>query len=253
MKSRIMFSDRFIFEPPMNVKNSFYRCDSKFYLDDIIQMYSDNHKIDGIIYANGEICKWLTVINKDFKVLDKESIKLQNQFKNGGQSSNRLSRNRDIQRDHYVTQLAEKTVLLYYDKQLNKQTVCNIIFCGPAEFKRELFEHKLIKSYLKNIHLVTMAELDHQLILDTISNIDSSDELDTINQLQLMIQNADDKLVFGEDVFHTIDMKMLSILYIHHEIDIDGLGIINAYDFKIVKIKSSMIKDYGGMIGVKFY
>lgn len=237
----------------MNVKNSFYRCDSKFYLDDIIQMYSDDHKIDGIVYTNGEICIWYTLIDKDFKNLAKESIKLQNQFKNGGQSSNRLSRNRDIHRDHYVTQLAEKTVSIYYDKQLNNQIVSNIIFCGPAEFKRELFEHKLIRSYLKNIHLVTMGEMDYQLILDTISNIGDSDELDIVNQLRLMIQNADDKLVFGEDVYIYINMRMLNVLYIHHEININELGIINDYDFKIVKIKSSMIKDYGSMIGIKFY
>jgi peptide subunit release factor 1 (eRF1) len=114
-----MFSDRLIFEPCMQVRNSFYRCDSKFYIDDIIQMYAEDHKINGIVYTDGEICVWYTLINNTLKKVTNDSINLQNQFKNGGQSSNRLARNREIQRDQYLTNLAEKTVSLYYDKNSN--------------------------------------------------------------------------------------------------------------------------------------
>lgn len=237
----------------MPIRNSFYRCDSKFYIDDVLQMYTDDHQIDGIVYTDGEICSWYTLINKNFKKIMSVNIQLQNQFKNGGQSSNRLARNRDIQRDHYVTQLAEQTISVYYDKQVNKQNVNNILFCGPAEFKRELFEHKIVKTYLKDIHLLTMGELNHQLILDTISNFDDSNEIDIIHQLKEMIQYADDKLVFGDDVYDMINMKLLSVLYIHDELDINELGIVNDYNFKIIKLKSTMIKNYGGMIGIKFY
>jgi len=248
-----MFSDRLLFEPPMVVKNNFYRCDSKFYLDDILHMYTDDHKINGVVFTDGEICTWYTLINENLKKIASENIHLQNQFKNGGQSSNRLARNRDIQRDQYLTSLAEKTVSIFYDKQCNKQKVSNIIFCGPAEFKKELFDHKLISTCLKNIYVVTMANICYQTIIDIITKLDDSDEIDILNQIKNMICIVDDKLVFGDDVCEMINMKLINVLYVHHEIDLDSLGIINDYGFKIIKLKSNMIKDYGSMIGVKFY
>lgn len=239
----------------MNIKSSLYRCDSTFYLNDIIQMYTDDHTVDGIVYTDGASCTWYTLVNTDLKKITCDNIHLQNQFKNGGFSSNRLARNRDIQRDHYLTELAEKTVNIYYDKQNNKQKVTNIVFCGPAEFKKELSDHKLINTYFKHVHIITMSELNYQLIIDTITNYDDPTEIDTVEQIRNMIRVADDKLVFGDELSLMIRMRLLSTLYVHHEIQIDKLRteLDIDYDIEIVKIKSNMIKDYGCVIGIKFY
>jgi hypothetical protein len=98
-----------------------------------------------------------------------------------------------------------------------------------------------------------MGELNYNLIIDTISKLDDISEIDIIDQIKYMIEFADDKLVFGDDIFEMINMKMLKVLYIHYNIHIEKLNLTKDYSFEIVKIKSDMITDYGGMIGIKFY
>lgn len=249
-----MFSDKLIFEPPMPIRNSFYRCDSRFCLDDIIEMYSEDHDINGIVYTDGETCTWYSLENKYFKKHSSSNIHLQNQFKNGGQSSNRLARNRTIQREAYITKLAEQTVTEYYDKQLNKSKIVNIVFCGPAEFKIELSKHKLISSYFNpnTIHVLTMNDFNSQMIVDLVDTFDDTHEIETVNHIRSLISNADDRLVFGEDIYEMLECRMISILYVYHELDLDIIN--NDYGCQIVRIKSRMImNDYDGMIGVKFY
>ena len=222
-------------------------------MDEILNMYK-NHDINGVIYTDGNICNWYEFKNMLLKKITSKTIHLQNQFKNGGYSSNRLARNRDIQRDHYLTELAAKTVSIYYDKQNNKQKITNIVFCGPAEFKKELADHKFITCF-NNIHLITMSELNYQLIVDTVSNFDDPTEIDTIERIRNMVQLADDKLIFGDELSLMIQMKLVSTLYVHHEVPIDKLrtDLDIDYDIDIIKIKSNMIKEYGSIIGIKFY
>jgi len=257
-----MFSDKLIFEPPMPIRNSFYRCDSKFCLDDIIEMYTEDHDINGIIYTDGETCTWYSLENKYLKKQSVSNIHLQNQFKNGGQSSNRLARNRTIQREAYITKLAEQTVTEYYDKQLNKPKIMNIVFCGPAEFKIELSKHKLISSYFDSntIHVLTMNDINLPMIHNLVESLDDASEIDTINHIRSLISNADDRLVFGMDeIQEMLECRMIGVLYVYHELNLNininiNININNDYGCQIVRIKSRMImNDYDGIIGVKFY
>ena len=72
-------------------------------------MYED-HEVNGVIYTDGSECIWYQLKGNNFKKMANINIYLQNQFKNGGQSSNRIARNREIQRDQYLLMLAEKTI-----------------------------------------------------------------------------------------------------------------------------------------------
>lgn len=248
---RIIFSDRLIFEPNERIRNTFYKCDSKFYLDEILIMYID-HDVNGIIYTDGNYCNWYALKNKDLKKISSKTVILQNQFAGGGQSQNRLARLRDIQREQNITALAERTVELFYDKKENCQKMVNIVFCGPAEFKTELSEYKLIKQFFTNVHVVTMADMNYDLLLETIEKFDDPTERMIVDTILYMIETADSKLVFGNDIQPAIESCELKTLYIHKNNDYWGNYEPN-YKLEIIKISSDVINTYGGVLGVKFY
>lgn len=211
-----------------------------------------NHDINAVIYTDGNECNWYELKNRDFKKIATKTIYLQNQFKNGGQSSNRLARNREIQRDQYIQMLAEKTVELFYNKTDNRQKISNILFCGPAEFKAELSEHKLITIFFTNIHIITMSQLDCDLVLETMSKIVDPEEKLKVDVIKYMIDTADDKLVFGDELIPMIEACQIETLYVHEDYHYTDI-IKPVYKILIIKLKSDMVNQYGGIIGVKFY
>jgi peptide subunit release factor 1 (eRF1) len=257
----------------IKVKESLYRCDTKFHIDQIVGMYQGDHIINGVIYTDGKICVNYELKYQILSKLSSSTIHLQNQFKNGGQSANRLMRNREIQRDHYITQMAEKIILTFYDKDRNVPRVKNLVFCGPAQFKIEISEHKLIKSFfdVENIHLINMAEMDYNLLINTVSQFDDPDEKKVITEIRELIALADNKLVFGQDIVQSIESCEIKTLYIHRDHDTEDLCknmCENEYQkqivqmikdpeinkrINVVKVSSHMIMEYGGLIGVRFF
>jgi peptide subunit release factor 1 (eRF1) len=239
------------------IKISFYKCDSKFYLDDVLEMYKE-HDSYGIIYTDGKICIYYELKDKYFKKINTIDIYLQNQFRNGGQSSNRLSRNRDINRNHYLTELAEDTIEIFYDKNNNISKVKYLIFCGSAQFKKELSEHKLITGLFTSVYTLNMEELNYDLILKSINDFDSNspNEKRIVEKIKFMIEMADDKLVFGiDDILEHIRTCEIKTIYISQNLDelIRDIESMRTYEFEIIKLKSNMINDFGGIIGEKFY
>lgn len=255
LKNHSIFSNRLIFEPPQNIKHSFYRCDNKFYLDECLSMYMD-HKTYGVIYTNGKTCLYYELCNNRLKKINTSNINLIGKFKNGGQSQNRLRHIRENNREFNITRLAEKVVNIYYDKPINKSKVCDIIFCGPARFKIELSNHRLIKKFFDNNNIHTF-NCDTHIELSKLNNyidmINDPIERKHIDDIKNIIANEDDKLVFGNDIQNYLSSNMLSILYIHDTL-IDKYDMNNvSHKTKIIILNSDFIMFYNGSIGIKWY
>lgn len=255
-----MFSNRLLFEPVIKINESFYRCDSKFHIESIVGMYRNDHIINGIVYTDGKVCVYYELKYGVLSKIMSSSIHLQNQFKNGGQSANRLMRNREIQRDHYITMMAERVIESFYDKKTNLSKVQNVIFCGPAQFKIEISQHKLIKSFFdeQHVHIINMSELNYDLLMDFIDKMDDPMEKTIIAEIRKLIAMADNRLIFGKEISQSLGDFQIETLYIHKDIvDQSLMDLINNPEIskrvKIIKISSHMITEYGGMIGVKYY
>lgn len=236
-------------------------------------MYQDDHVIHGVVYTDGKICTNYELKYGFLSKVASSSIHLQNQFKNGGQSANRLMRNRDIQRDHYITKMAERVIESFYDKNINASKVKNLIFCGPAQFKIEISEHKLIKSFFdaRFIHVINMGEMDYDLLIDTVNKFDDPEEKNIVSEIRELIAMTDHRLIFGQDIESCINSFEVKILYVHKDIeqyleshpDLESqyqlrvIELIKNPEIKkrinVIKISSHMIMEYGGMIGIKYY
>lgn len=252
-----MFSDYLIFEPIKSINKSFYRCDNKFYLDSVLEMYT-NDEFDGIIYVDGSICDFYLVNLGRYSKVKSSTIYLQNQFKNGGQSSNRLSRIRDHIRESYITELSDRTVELFYSKNEMKSKINNLIISGPSYFKNEMAATKTIKQFFDNIHIVTLNKFDQDIINEFIFNINKNSDDNIDIEIRSLIENNEDvdKLVFGiQDIIQNINDKMIKKIYVHSD-TIDILENDNTLDLnnvELVKTQSNYIVHYGGIIGIKFY
>ena len=217
----------------------------------LFQRVYQDYDINGVVYSDGKECVYYEHKNDTLRKIASHTIYLQNQFRKGGQSTNRLARIRDIQREQYIKNLAERAIEYYYDKKENKSKIVNILFCGPAEFKTEISQQKELNTYFKNIHVITMDNLNTKMINDVINGLIDPKEKKYIDEIKEMIMLADDRLLFGDEIIQGIKECIVKKVYIH--IDSKLLeNIIPTYDMQIIKIKTNDIKDYGA-IGVKFY
>lgn len=241
----------------MKVIKPVYKCDNKFHIDDIIDMY-DNHDNHGILYTDGEKCVWFKLQNNIFTKLKDYKFKLQNQFKCGGYSANRLARNRDIQRNHYITEISEMTIDIF-----NKINPKSMIFCGPGNFKIEIMTSQIIQSHYENtktfIKSLTICDNEFgkmcDMIRDMINTIDNDNQNTEFEKIQNMINMADDRLVFGEDdIMNGLNSQIISTLYLHTDYVFDNDKLmIDHKKLAIVRISNISILDYGGIIGVKYF
>lgn len=240
----------------MKVTKTIYRCDFKFHIDDIIAMY-DEYENHGVLYTDGEKCVWFKFQNNTCTKMKEIKFKLQNQFKSGGYSANRLARNRDIQRTHHITEIGEKTIEIFM--KINPKSV---IFCGPGSFKIEVMTSKNINSYYEKtqktiLKSLTLCDDDFNKMCDSIKDMINTidNDNDEFYKIQGMIIMADDRLIFGEDdIINGLHNQIISTVYLHDDyfLDIENL-MIECKKVKFKRISNATILDYGGIIGIKYF
>lgn len=259
-----MFS--IVFEPPKKLNKSFYICDRKFFVDEIIEMYSANDICFGVIFFSGngyDIYKVIKSGNffENKKILTK-NIKLPNQHKTGGQSALRFSRIRDEFIHNYITMSAEHIVSIFMSKN---NTICNInglIIAGSGQIKHKLLEHELMVKYLKNkvIDIIDTPEITSDTINDILmkaktifSNYDNKKYNNVLDEIKNLIATNSDILVFGiKDIID--ELSMIKTVYIDTEDS--NINIIKESIDKINKkcelIVIPNMRDIK-IVGIKFY
>jgi len=134
-----------IIEPPLNpIPSNLYFCDDCFHVDqlrDQLQDYSAGKKY-GFIVITGQGSLFGTLRGSVSTVLHEFSVDLPKKHSKGGQSRERFARNREIARNEYLVQIAEKANQLFISHSQNTPNVTAIILAGTAELKNELISLK---------------------------------------------------------------------------------------------------------------
>ena len=166
-------------------------------------MYDSEIGTLGVIFIDGKQMIANTVktfSNTEYvaKCVYKNDMRLQKQFKGGGQSAARFDRKEEGIRNGFLTKYDDKVWNLFYDKENNKALVDILVICGCGTIYSELAKEKLITKYFGNI--TKISTLQH-LNLGEINNKFSKDLLDInnnhITELKELINIASDKLVYG--------------------------------------------------------
>ena len=210
--------DIFIFEPFKQINHGRYLCDSKFHIDNIIEMYN-NDIVNGAIFVDGKECSYYTVNGIYVKKIKENSLHLQKKFGRGGSSMERLRRVGELIRNSYVNNIIETIISLFYDKKINKPKVDGIIICGPANLKLEIAKSDVINQYFKQIHILSLQNFDNSVVIDFFKNIENPQYCKNLDMIQNLISLGDDRLVFGDDIYD-FD-KSVGTLYIDANYDSD--------------------------------
>jgi peptide subunit release factor 1 (eRF1) len=220
-------------------------------------MYTDD-TVYGVVYVDGKECISYSVNALRYTIENKIKISLQGQFRKGGQSAQRLERIRDENRGHYLDEIAEKLVNIFYSKEKSRSRIKYLILAGPGQFKTELSQTTEIKKFFGGItHTLTMEILDRALTNEFIQelNLSSTDDIKKVEELKLLIQKADEKLVFGNEILEYLVEKSLAILYIDSNLEVPKFE----YELELVKVSPNLreaegyLLQFGGMVGVKWY
>lgn len=258
----------FVF-PPKKVLKTIYRCDNKFYIDDILGMY-DTEKKYGIVLMNGKeyniyLCTQ-TGKHIDYKILLHEEIYQPNKHNKGGQSAHRFEGIRRVVHGHFVTQIAEDIVSAYMKSNHTESIISKLIIGGPAEFKTEVRESNIFQQHMAKylIKTVTTAKIDISAARYALQMAIEEVEIMEIHivdaELNDYVQEQPDILIFSEkECINALSLGELKKIYINREyIDrtaLDEIDKILETDIKtdIIFSKSDKLKIFGCIIGVKYF
>ncbi len=243
--------------PPNPIKKFIYKCDRRFYVDDIIKLY-ETYDDYAIVLASGKQTLLYTYNENNTTLVKSISETIPNQHKTGGQSAVRFSRIRDEIIGWYVKKIITEMV-----KHYTKDGIFylkGLIIAGPAEIKKMISDDDTYtKIFSKNLlKIMTIDEINDQSITKVINSSRDVFKIDdTIKSIENLISNPStiDLVVFGNgDVSKLLELGQLKELYIYQDY-YDTIDFTKINDkTKIIKFgNQSMYKKYGQMIGVKYY
>ena len=260
-------SNSIIFEPPKKITTMYYRCSKKFIIDKIVDMYLDEYKY-GIVLISGSGYMFFNLIKTGSHIeivnLLKDTIKLQKRQKKGGQSAQRIGRCREEKEHNYVKKVSEKMINTYItDNIIN---VRGIIVAGPAEMKKKVVEYSETKKFLgsKILKIVDTVEIDENVIwsiyekcLNELATDSEKESIKLIEEIKKLMLGANDKVVFGPEVFDNLKMCSLEKVLISSDIPLEqkeAIYKLGKYGCEIIEASPANIKSIGiDIIGIKYY
>lgn len=266
----IAFSTINIFTPPKKLKRSWYRCDKRFHLDNILEMYNEEVNF-GILLVSGStsVCYKIVKTGKhiDGSAVSDISTRLQKRQRKGGQSALRYSRIRAEKENVYINKIVDMAITHYMSEDKTECHIVGLVIAGPASLKIKVSKHRLIRSYLgdKILKIVNIPTIDdtsvwtvYDMCRSEFANAEDREALEYISQLQDMIRNADQKLVYGIDnIMEQISMYMLQSLIIPKNTPEDIKRILKEraeYGCKIIEARPSLLNTLVvNCIGIKWY
>lgn len=122
-------------EPIKPINTSLYMCDSKFHVDELLQLFEDDFKY-GFVVIDGHSSLFATLQGNVKSVLQQIHVDLPKKHGRGGQSSVRFARLRVEKRYAYVKKVAEIISNLFLSN--NVLNVEGVILAGQSDLKNEL-------------------------------------------------------------------------------------------------------------------
>lgn len=132
-------------EPPLNpIKSNLYYCDDCFHVEQLREQLQDftAGKKYGVIVITGHGSLFGTCRGNTQSILYQFSVDLPKKHSKGGQSRERFARNREIAKNEYLKQIAEKANSLFISQALNAPNVDGLVLAGSADLKNELISLK---------------------------------------------------------------------------------------------------------------
>jgi peptide chain release factor subunit 1 len=254
-------SDCFLFSPPNPIRKFFYKCDRKFYLEDLLKLYEvcDNY---AIVLISGKKVELYLYSENQTKFLKTINESLPNQHKTGGQSAQRFERIRDEKIGWFASKITE--VMIQYYVTEGKFKYKGIIIAGPAEMKNFVKEEELFIKFFDKYLLktITISEITdqsiHQVInmsLDVLSSESSQKNLFKNFENMMSDPKQIDIIVFGTEqsltAFESGQLKEILVFEKYHGKE-QILKSESKTKIHIIK-NNDFVSAYGEVVGIRYY
>lgn len=233
-----------VIEPPLPVSCNYYRCDSKFHIDEISHLFEEYTQYVCLIISNEEIVFKL-IKGTIYKTLYKFPVDLPNDSRRGGFSANRFQRIRQEKRGLLIDKILEKLKLVMTNHTKN------ILLFGCSEIFKEVIRDvtnvqdiNIISTTLIN-NLKDAPNLCHTA-LQLIAKYENKSDYDELALVTNDIQTNPDLYVFGNMEVSAFDNQYL----------VKKIYTTEMSKFKcpnVVQITSSDLDIYGGCLGILYY
>lgn len=119
----------------MPVRNNWYRCDNRFHVDQVQDLYSEHHAI-GVIIVSGETTQMYKCVGTSHALLDEINVHRQKHQRKGGQSAPRFQRIREGQIHEYIKTIQEHAWRVF--ARDGKCIVHALVISGAADIRDQL-------------------------------------------------------------------------------------------------------------------
>lgn len=246
--------------PPVKVKTKIYQCHKRFYTDVLRKDLDTTQGHTIYIYIDGNECLLYTCIGTDTRLLWKKKVSLDSNTSRGGQSQARHSRNRDIQKQNYLTICVDN--IMNHLLELSKTgTLSSIFVAGKGNFVHQLLksdfkmlDHKIYKKCVSNssdIHVIKQES--EKYLQDTVIK----NEKDVLTRINYLLEHNTDLVKYGKDqVYKYLDMGLVKELY---SSDKDTLEQYKGYLIKYLYISDktelaqTFYKIFQGHVAILYY
>ena len=243
----------YIIFPPRPIPHFWYRCDKKFYTEEIIQLFDNNEEKDAIILISGSETRFYLHSNSHVELIYSKKVDLPKSHRKGGQSSVRFSRLHDQAHENYITFIGEKVreILTKEDQPIIK----SLVIVGPAEKKHDLVEElnknvpRIMSIFKGSITSDGTEESSLKLALSYLEGL-YPDEIKKIeHEIEELVTLVDERLTFGEkETKEALANSELETIYIPKNIKLEVPDCTN-----IILVPDFILKKYGNYLGVKWF
>jgi len=263
-------SQSVLLTPPKKLTKSYYRCDNRFHLDTILEMFEDGEKIGVCLISGRELMIYIlsfsgstTRPHVEYNLIKKIDIFLANKHNKGGQSSKRFGRIVQIVRDNYVDIIVENIINAYMYDNNTKCIVKNIVLAGPGEMKYDVANTTDFKQYFSKYlnKIITTDNPNEGSIYELAESIINDIKYDNVknvdNELNDLVQYEFDSLIIGKtECLDNIKLKSIKKLFVNKsELDLeqDIKLSLEATKVEVITTNSNILKTYGDWVGIKWY
>lgn len=231
--------------PELPLTKNYYKCDSSFHLDFLLEMQKKRHT-EGLINITGSETLFYSITDLHETVLSRIKTKLPSNHCRGGQSQNRIARLRDIAIHDYLTSISERAIDLFTENGLSK--VNTLIVMGNGEMKDKLKNYlgllKPVCKFIVTDGIVTLASFRQE-----INDLIKPPEDPCIDSFIESFNKNESDIVYGKD--STLDnLELVKDLIIH--CDYKEMYKIKS-NTNIIYTENDMIKNLGGICGILYY
>merc|ERR1712065_119015 len=226
----------YVIEPHRPLNTSLYMCDSRFHVDALRDLLSNDDSFGFIIVdGNGVLYGKLTGNHKE--TLHKFTVELPKKHGRGGQSAVRFARLRMEARHNYVRKVAEHAVQHFITN--DRPNVQGIILAGSADFKNELaksdlFDPRLLEVVIKTVDISYGGEAGFaqaiELSAESLANVALVKEKKLLAEYFEHIALDTNKITYGiKDTMMGLEMGAVETLIIWEDLEIDRIVLVPCF------------------------